>query len=65
MTRNVLTEAAVLAFLESVERGDVTLAPDVDPDEVYAGIVTYTASNGWRIAIFNDCNERAHRCEPE
>jgi len=55
--RRVLTEAGILAFLRSVEQSEVTLTPDLDPHEVYAGVVPYSASNGWRIAIFNDCNQ--------
>ena len=55
--RKVLTEAGIAAFLRSVEHGEVTLTPDLDPNEVYAGVVPYSASNGWHIAIFNDCNQ--------
>jgi hypothetical protein len=54
--RTVLTEAGLLEFLKAIEHGDVTLNPDIDPNEVYAGVVPYAASNGWHIAIFNDCN---------
>ncbi|MBS2018007.1 MAG: hypothetical protein JST00_34340 [Deltaproteobacteria bacterium] len=54
--RKALTEAGILAFLRSVERGEVTLAPETDPNAVYAGTVSYSASNGWRLAVFNDAN---------
>jgi hypothetical protein len=52
-----LSEKAIRDFLRAIERGDVTLRPEVDPQEVYAGTVAYQASNGWRIAVFNDANE--------
>ena len=45
-------------FLRAVEDGTVSLAPEQEPQDVYAGNVTYIASNGWRIVIFNDANER-------
>lgn len=52
-----LGEAEALQFLRAIESGEITLAPLDDPQEVYAGNVTYQASNGWRITIFNDANE--------
>ena len=52
-----VTEAEVLDFLHSVERGEVSLAPTHEPQEDYAGIVSYKASNGWEITVFNDANE--------
>jgi hypothetical protein len=55
--KRVLSEAEILRFLASVERGEIVLTADMDPDEIYGGVVTYAASNGWRIAIFNDCSE--------
>jgi len=33
------------------------LTPMQEPQWVYAGVVGYNASNGWRIAVFNDANE--------
>lgn len=45
-------------MLQAVERGDVTLQPvGRTADEVYAGDVTYRASNGWTLVVFNDCND--------
>lgn len=46
-------------FLHSVEDGSVTLAcaGEREPQEIYSGKVAYSASNGWQIVIFNDCNE--------
>ena len=52
-----VTEAEVLDFLHSVEHGEVSLVPTHEPQEVYAGIVAYQASNGWKITVFNDANE--------
>ena len=57
MPANNLTEDEVLAFLRSVERGEVTLDPQQEPQEIYAGNVEYHASNGWTITVFNDANE--------
>jgi hypothetical protein len=52
-----LSEAELIEFLKAIEDGSVILHPDDDPQDVYAGNVSYSASNGWRITIFNDCNE--------
>lgn len=46
-----------MAFFRAVEEGSVSLRPEGDPQDIYAGNVPYVASNGWRIKIFNDCNE--------
>jgi hypothetical protein len=53
----LISESEVLQFLKGIEDGSVSLQPDADPQDVYAGNVTYAASNGWQIRIFNDCNE--------
>lgn len=52
-----ITEPEILAFLRSIESGEVRLTPLEEPQEVYAGCVPYTASNGWKLVIFNDANE--------
>ena len=52
-----LTEGELWSFLRDIEQGVVTLQPEGEPQEIYAGNVSYTASNGWRIIIFNDANE--------
>ena len=52
-----IPEHELLRFLDAVARGEITLTPDYDPQRVYAGNVRYTASNGWRMVIFNDANE--------
>ena len=52
-----ISESRVIQFLDAIEQGDISLQPDGDPQDIYAGNVTYTASNGWRIVIFNDANE--------
>jgi hypothetical protein len=51
-----ITENELLQFLKAIEEGAVSLHPESDPQDIYAGNVSYTASNGWRITIFNDCN---------
>jgi hypothetical protein len=52
-----LTEDEIRRFLEQIERGEVLLTPIVEPQDVYAGVVEYGASNGWKLAVFNDCND--------
>ncbi len=51
-----ITEEELLGFLKGIEDGTVLLQPEYGPQEVYAGDVSYRASNGWQITIFNDCN---------
>ena len=51
-----LTSAEVLAVLHAIEKGEVTVTPTEPPGEVFAGNVEYTASNGWKLMVFNDCN---------
>lgn len=54
----VSTEEELLEFLKAIEEGTIALQPEeCIPQDIYAGDVPYTASNGWRITIFNDCNE--------
>jgi len=53
-----IPEEELLEFLKAVEAGTVSLQPEeCIPQDIYAGNVPYRASNGWRITIFNDCNE--------
>jgi hypothetical protein len=52
-----LAEAEVMTFLQAIERGDITLSSEEDPQMIYTGLVRYLASNGWSITVFNDCNE--------
>jgi hypothetical protein len=52
-----LSEAEVWTFLRAIERGDITLSSEEEPQLIYAGNVRYAASNGWIITVFNDCNE--------
>lgn len=47
----------LLAFLEAVKSGDIRLEALYSPQDVYAGNVKYSASNGWSLVIFNDCND--------
>lgn len=46
-----------MGFLKAIEDGTVSLRTEFDPQDTYAGNVPYVASNGWRITIFNDCND--------
>jgi len=52
-----ISEAELRELLTAIERGTVHLTPIQDPQDIYAGIVEYAVDNGWRLAIFNDCNE--------
>src|SRR5262252_4731045 len=53
-----IPEEELLEFLKAIEAGTILLQPEESiPQDIYAGNVPYTASNGWRITIFNDCNE--------
>jgi uncharacterized protein YuzE len=51
-----LTESAILEFLHQIENGEISLKAISNPEDVYAGDVTYHASNGWQIVVFNDAN---------
>src|SRR4051794_38364252 len=51
------TEVELMDFLRAIEQGSVLLQPEQEPQKVYAGNVSYSASNGWKIVIFNDANE--------
>lgn len=52
-----ITKQEILDFLHQIEEGVVTLKATHEPQDVYAGNVQYVASNGWKIVVFNDCNE--------
>ena len=52
-----ISEIEIWEFLRAIESGSVVLTPNEDPQVRYTGNITYQASNGWRIVIFNDCNE--------
>ena len=52
-----IQEEELLEFLKAIEEETVSLQPESIPQDIYAGNVSYKASNGWRITIFNDCNE--------
>lgn len=55
--KNSIEEREVLQFLSEIEEGKIILTPTVEPQDVYAGNVEYLASNGWKIIVFNDCNQ--------
>lgn len=45
-------------FLQQIERGDVILTRVTTHSFAsYCGNILYTASNGWTIVVFNDCDE--------
>ena len=53
-----ITAAELRSVLEAVERREVSLMPEGrTADEIYAGDVSYCVSNGWRLVVFNDCND--------
>ena len=53
-----ITEEELMEFLKAIEEGRIALQPEeCIPQDIYAGNVPYRASNGWRITIFNDCND--------
>lgn len=52
-----IQEEELLEFLKAIEEETISLQPESVPQDIYAGNVSYRASNGWRITIFNDCNQ--------
>ena len=52
-----ISEAEIRELLTAIERGTVHLTPIQEPQRMYAGVVEYAVDNGWRLAVFNDCNE--------
>ena len=48
-----ISEQEVLAFLEQIETGEVTLVPQLDPQVHIKGDIPYKASNSWCIEISN------------
>lgn len=47
----------VWKLVHAIEDGSITLTCHVSPQDVYAGDIEYFASNGWKVVVFNDCNE--------
>ncbi|KKW12771.1 MAG: hypothetical protein UY48_C0009G0004 [Candidatus Gottesmanbacteria bacterium GW2011_GWB1_49_7] len=56
-TNTKVMKSKILDFFKLIETGYITLTSDTEPQFVFAGNVEYKASNGWRVIIFNDCNE--------
>lgn len=57
-----IPEDEVLAVLDAMDRGKVTT---LEADRAacaagYCGDFWFTLSNGWRVAVFNDCDEWDH-----
>lgn len=53
------TPNEVLAVLHAIERGEITvtflgIGP---PKNTHCGNISYRASNGWTLVVFNDCDE--------
>lgn len=55
MTTPEIEPEEIREFLAAIENGQITVTPD-RPVE-YCGIETFTASNGWHVGVFNDCDE--------
>lgn len=53
----VISHKEIWDFLLAIEGGAVTLSPHGDPQDIYSAAITYHGSNGWKIVIFNDCNQ--------
>ena len=52
-----LSEVDAQAFIEAIERREITLEAEGSLAVVYAGNCYYQASNGWQLVVFNDCGE--------
>ncbi|GAL86847.1 hypothetical protein MYP_4077 [Sporocytophaga myxococcoides] len=52
----MIEEIEIIDLLRKIETGELQVYPTEDPDEIYAGNVTYKVSNGWEIVVFNDAN---------
>lgn len=52
-----ISELEIRELLTAIERGTVQITPVQDPQEIYAGVAEYIVDNGWRLAVFVDCNE--------
>ncbi|MBD2090458.1 hypothetical protein H6F67_11385 [Microcoleus sp. FACHB-1515] len=57
MMNTPISEQEILDFLTGIEEGKIILIPKHEPQHIYAGNVSYRASNNWTIVIFNDANE--------
>lgn len=55
--RSGSAEIELSHFLKAIEDGSVLLSPEQEPQDIYAGNISYNASNGWRVVVFNDANE--------
>jgi len=47
LSDSLLSKEEIWQFILDIESGVVTLTAIDDPQEVYAGNVSYTSSNGW------------------
>jgi len=50
-------EEELRQLVRSIEDGSVQITRTEEPQRVYAGVVEYAASNGWRLAVYCDANE--------
>jgi len=51
-----IPEGEIRELLTAIEFGTVHLRPVQDPQDISAGVVEYEVDNGWRLAVFSDCN---------
>lgn len=52
-------ETEILDVMRALERGEITI-PQAEKDAAqgqYCGIAVFHLSNGWEVAIFDDCDE--------
>lgn len=52
-----LSEAEVVDFLQSIERGEVAVKPAKSPSQHQSGDLAFEASNGWHVTVFIDAGE--------
>lgn len=53
----MLSAEQCLEVLKSIDLGIRTVVPHACPHVVYAGNIEYVTDDGWKITVFNDCNE--------
>jgi len=54
----MITDEQVEQLFKDIDEGRVTVKPTRETwKEAWAGDVEFTCSNGWRVVVFNDCDE--------
>jgi hypothetical protein len=51
------TYRELMEFIKAVEDGTIALETTWNPESGDWGNISYVASNGWKITVFNDANE--------